>query len=180
MRWMAMVLGLGLVCAGCKDKKEEPVDVATDDAKAEEGDKKDDAKDEEAKSDDEAKDDGDTKTAKADEDDTDEDDDDEDDKDEDDKDEDTEDDGEAKTADAKSTSTAAAKAPPFGAGGLSACCSALDAQSKSTSGSNASRIAAASRQCFNLDRLVAEGKTTKTAALAQLKALSGVAPAACN
>lgn len=187
MRWMAMVLGLGLVCAGCKgDKKDEPVEVATDEAKAEEGEKKDEDEEEAAK-DDGAEGDGETKTAKADEDDKDEDDKDEDDKDEDDKDEDDKDedaeDGETKTAKAdegKAASTAATKAAPFGAGGLSACCAALDVQSKSTSGSNASRIAAASRQCFHLDTLVAQGKTTKGAALSQLKALSGVAPAACN
>lgn len=182
MRWMAMVLGLGLVCAGCKDdKKDEPVEVASDEAKAEEGDKKDGAKEEEAK-DDAAQADGETKTAKADEDDKDEDDKDEDVKDEDAKDDDAKDD-ETKTAEAddgKAPSTASAKAAPFGAGGLSGCCAALDAQSKSTSGSNASRIAAASRQCFHLDGLVAQGKTTKSAALSQLKALSGVAPAACN
>jgi hypothetical protein len=178
---MAIVLGMGLACVGCKDdKKDEPVDVASDEAKAE-GDKDDtkDAKEDEekAKSDDaDNKDDGETKTAKADEDEKDEDTKDEDEKDEDEKDEDTEDDGETKTANAKTTGTSV----PFGAGGLSACCSALDTQSKSTSGSNASRLAAASRQCFHLDQLVAQGKTTKGAALAQLKALSGVAPAACN
>ncbi|MEQ9318249.1 MAG: hypothetical protein RIF41_03780 [Polyangiaceae bacterium] len=182
MRWMAMVLGLGLVCAGCKDdKKDEPVEVASDEAKAEEGEKKDEAEEEAAK--DESASDGETKTAKADEDEKDEDEKDEDDKDEDEKDEDGDEEADAKTAnadDAKPTSTAASKAAPFGAGGLSACCAALDVQSKSTSGSNASRIAAASRQCFHLDGLVAQGKTTKAAALAQLKALSGVAPAACN
>ena len=168
MRWMAMVLGLGLVCAGCKDNEEEPVEVATDEAKAEEGDDKGEA-DEVAKSDDEASEDAETKTPKADED-----------EDEDDEGEDTEEGGLTKTADASTKPTASPKAPPFGSGGLSACCAALDVQSQSTSGSNASRIAAASRQCFHLDGLVAQGKTTKGAALSQLKALAGVAPAACN
>jgi len=187
MRWMAIVLGMGLACVGCKDdKKDEPVEVSTDEEKAaDEASSPADEAAKKAKEEAEAADEGETKTAKADDDaEKDEDDKDEDAKDDDDKDEDEEDDeGETKTAkadDAKPASTASAKAPPFGAGGLSGCCAALDAQSKSTSGSNASRLAAASRQCFHLDGLVAQGKTTKSAALAQLKALSGTAPAACN
>lgn len=184
MRWMAMVVGAALVCAGCKDKEQEPVEVKTEDEApqdkpagekpAEEPETKEAAADEDAadSADEDAEDEEDeeaadeTKTAEADGSDEDE----------------TEKaDGDDET---KPTSTAAAKTTgtpqPFGAGGLTACCSALDAQSKMSTGSNKSRFAAASRQCFHLDSLVAQGKSTKGAALSQLRALAGNAPAACN
>ncbi len=93
--------------------------------------------------------------------------------------------GDAPTS-AKQPPTQAANRPkPKGGGSgasISSCCAALGAQARSARDLNVrNRAKQASGVCYNIDKVVRSGRTSRTSALRQVRAVAGAkAPAACR